>query len=69
MNIKNNYLTQCPHCGLKPQYVHEDVVTEIDYCSVFDNWIEMVHTCLLSYLQGTNNVGVEVVMSFGVCLL
>lgn len=38
--MKNNYLIQCPRCGLKSQHTHEDVLTEIDYYSIFENWIE-----------------------------
>ena len=40
MGVKNNYLIQCPRCGLKSQHAHEDVVTEIDYYNIFENWIE-----------------------------
>lgn len=38
--MKNIYPAQCPHCDLKFQSTHEDVVTEIDYYSVFGNWVE-----------------------------
>lgn len=38
--MKNNYLAQCPHCGLKSLHAHEDVVTEIEYYNIFKNWIE-----------------------------
>lgn len=42
MNMKNNHLYpgHCPHCNLKFQFTSEDMVTEFDYCSVFENWIE-----------------------------
>lgn len=40
MNLKNNHSSHCPHCGLNFQFEPEDMVTEIDYCSVFENWIE-----------------------------
>ena len=38
--MKNIYPAHCPHCGLKSQYEYEDVVTEIDYYNIFENWIE-----------------------------
>lgn len=38
--MKNIYSSYCPHCGLKSQYEYEDLVTEIDYYNIFENWVE-----------------------------
>lgn len=38
--MKNNYPVHCPRCGLKSLFTLKDVVTEIDYYNIFENWIE-----------------------------
>jgi hypothetical protein len=38
--MKNIYPVHCPRCDCKSQYTQEDVVTEIDYYNIFENWIE-----------------------------
>lgn len=38
--MKNIHLSHCPRCDCKSQYAQEDVVTEIDYYNIFENWIE-----------------------------
>ena len=36
----NNHSAHCPHCGLKFQSAYEDILSKIDYCNIFENWIE-----------------------------